>query len=277
MAGSTVEEKWTIDKLDGTNWMTWKFQMWHLLLAKGLWGLVDGTETLAEDANAAARAEFAREYRRRSQQSLLAIGTSHLYLVTTCESPKDAWDALRGHHERGTLANKLMLKKQYFRMEMKEGTAVETHLKAMKELTDWLAAIGATVSEEDRVVTLLGSLPSPYATLVTALETQLENLRLANVQQSVLHEERKLCGSSRSESEGALIGKQRTRRGVKCYECEEYGHFRCDCPEFRRRMASKNSSQEHKAAPSEEQEPESDSESVGAFAVTTGQRDLTLG
>ena len=232
MAGSTVEEKWTIDKLDGTNWMTWKFQMRHLLLAKGLWGLVDGTETLAEDANAAARAVFST--------IIMAIGTSQLYLVTTCESPKDAWDALRGHHERGTLANKLMLKKQYFRMEMKEGTAVETHLKAMKELTDRLAAIGAPVSEEDQVATLLGSLPSPYATLVTALETQLENLTLASVQQSVLHEERKLCGSSRSESEGALIGKQRTRRGVKCYECEQYGHFRRDCPEFRRRMASKN-------------------------------------
>ena len=46
-----------IDKLDGKNWSTWKFQMKHLLLAKGLWGLVDGSETLAEDANAAAHAD----------------------------------------------------------------------------------------------------------------------------------------------------------------------------------------------------------------------------
>ena len=47
----SVEEKWSIDKLDGLNWITLKFQMCHLLLAKGLWKYVDGMEVVAEDAN----------------------------------------------------------------------------------------------------------------------------------------------------------------------------------------------------------------------------------
>jgi len=51
---------------------------------------------------------------------------------------------------------------------MKSGTSVELHLKHMKELADKLAAIGAPISEEDQVVTLLGSLPQSYSTLVTA-------------------------------------------------------------------------------------------------------------
>ena len=55
MAGTSVDEKWTIDKLDSSNWTTWKFQMRHLLLAKGLWGLVDGTEVLAKNVSAQAR------------------------------------------------------------------------------------------------------------------------------------------------------------------------------------------------------------------------------
>ena len=42
-----ADEKWAIDKLDGANWTTWKFQMKHLLLAKELWRIVDGTEVLA--------------------------------------------------------------------------------------------------------------------------------------------------------------------------------------------------------------------------------------
>ena len=60
---------------------------------------------------------------------------------------------LRNHFERDTLANKLFLKKQYFRTEMKEGTSAEKHLKYIKELTDRLAAIGAPIddSEEDQV------------------------------------------------------------------------------------------------------------------------------
>ena len=56
MAG-TVDEKWSIDKLDSSNWTTWKF---HLLLAKGLWGLVDSTEELAENVNGQARADLHR-------------------------------------------------------------------------------------------------------------------------------------------------------------------------------------------------------------------------
>ena len=46
-----MEKNWSVDKLDSVNWMTWKFQMRHLLLAKGLWGFMDGTEKLVEDAS----------------------------------------------------------------------------------------------------------------------------------------------------------------------------------------------------------------------------------
>jgi hypothetical protein len=144
-------------QLDGSNWPTWKFQMKHLLLTKGLWNVVDGTEVLADDATAAARAEFVKRSQRGYSTIVLAIGTSELYLLTSSEHPKEAWDALRKHFERDTIANKLFLKKQYFRTEMKEGTSVEKHLKHMKELTDRLAAIGAPISEEDQVVTLLAS------------------------------------------------------------------------------------------------------------------------
>ena len=45
-------DKWSIDKLDSLNWMTWKFQIKYLLLAKDLWGLVDGTEVLQDDVSA---------------------------------------------------------------------------------------------------------------------------------------------------------------------------------------------------------------------------------
>ena len=53
----------------------------------------------------------------------MAIDASQLYLITSAEEPTSAWNALRSHFERDTLANKLMLKKQYFRMEMREGAS----------------------------------------------------------------------------------------------------------------------------------------------------------
>ena len=74
-------------------------------------------------------------------------------------------------------------------MEMKHGTSIEKHLKHMKEITDRLAAISAPISEEDQVVTLLGSLPRSYSILVTALEARIEDASLSFVQQALIHEE----------------------------------------------------------------------------------------
>ena len=53
----------------------------------------------------------------------------------------------------------------------------------MKELTDKLSSIGAPITEEDQVVTLLGSLPPSFSNLVAALEARVDDLTLDFVQQ----------------------------------------------------------------------------------------------
>ena len=84
---------------------------------------------------------------------------------------------------------------------MKEGTSVEAHMKRMKESTDKLSALGAPIAEEDQVVTLLGSLPASFQTLVTALEAR-DIVTLSHAQQSLIHEEKKLNGEYGRERPG---------------------------------------------------------------------------
>ena len=186
--------------------------MKHLLLAKGLWGVVDGSDVLADGANAQATTDYRKRTQKAFTSIVMAVGTSQLYLITSTESPRDAWDILRNHFERDTLANKLFLKKQYFWNEMKEGTSMEAHLKHMKEITDRLAVIGTPLSEEDQVVTLLGCLPRSYSALVTALEACTDGVSLSFVQQALRHEEQKLFGGtgasnsySESQPSSALV------------------------------------------------------------------------
>ena len=110
-------DRWTITKLDGEdNWSTWKFQVKHFMLAKGLWKYVEGTvfESGASDT----------EMQRAFSYLVMSIAPSQLYLITTCDSPQEAWKILTSHFDRNTLANKLFLKKQYFRCEMREGESV---------------------------------------------------------------------------------------------------------------------------------------------------------
>jgi hypothetical protein len=89
---TSMDERWSIDKLDASNWMTWKFQMRHLLLAKGLWGHVDGTDVLADGANEQVTANFRLKSQKAFSSIVMAVSTSQLYLVTSCEGPTDAWD-----------------------------------------------------------------------------------------------------------------------------------------------------------------------------------------
>ena len=122
-------------------------------------------------------------------------------------------------------------------MEMKDGTSIEAHIKSMKELTDRLAAINAPIAEEDQVVTLLGSLPPGYSTLVTALEAR-DAISLSYVQQrlkgsNTLHTS---LDTAMGGTGQALIGKQESQTSKRwqykktCYLCGESGHFCKDCP-----------------------------------------------
>ena len=95
-----MEDKWTIDKLDGPqNWITWKFQLKHLLLAKDLWKYVDGSAVLAGDATADQRTKHQSESPRAFFFIAMSVSTSQLYLITSCEEPKEVWDALKKHFE----------------------------------------------------------------------------------------------------------------------------------------------------------------------------------
>ena len=92
-----MEDKWTIDKLDGSNWITWKFQLKHLLLAKGSWKYVDGSVVLADDATAEQQAKHRSESQKVFSVIAMSVSTSRLYLIISCEDLKEVWNALKKH------------------------------------------------------------------------------------------------------------------------------------------------------------------------------------
>ena len=74
---------------------------------------------------------------------------------------------------------------------LKDGESVQDHIKAMTELFNELTAVGDVISEEDRVVYLLASLPDSFGALVTAFEANKEVPSLEIVTERLLHTERK--------------------------------------------------------------------------------------
>ena len=114
---------------------------------------------------------------------------------------------------------------------MREGTPIEVHLKKMKELVDKLRSVGAKSEEEDQVVTLLGSLPASFLTVVIALEARADVLSLDFVQQQLIHHERKSqipAVKPESLQDSALVGS--FRRKPQCWTCNKIGHVQRFCP-----------------------------------------------
>ena len=83
---------------------------------------------------------------------------SQLPLVRSATSAYDAWSRLEVHYEKKSLANKLFLRRRFFTTMMDVGDDMLEHINKLKTLVEQLDAVGAPVSEDDLVITLLGSL-----------------------------------------------------------------------------------------------------------------------
>ena len=87
-------------------------------------------------------------------------------------------------------------------------------MKATTELFNELSVIGAAMEEEDKVVTLLASLPDSFNMLVTASEANAEVPSMEVVTERLLHEERKLNERETASSEKEMLGKKKEEKGT---------------------------------------------------------------
>ena len=107
-------------------------------------------------------------YNRALATIVLTVDPTLLYLLGELDSPVTVWEKLAGQFQKKTWANKLTLRRKLYSLRLKENDSDHDHIKAMTEIFNELSVIGVEMSEEDRVVHLLASLPD------TALEVRPE-------------------------------------------------------------------------------------------------------
>ena len=69
------------------------------------------------------------------------------------------WKKLSDQFQKKAWANKLSLRRRLNNLRLKDGDSMSNQIKAMTEIFNELAVIGAAMEDEDKVVTLLASLP----------------------------------------------------------------------------------------------------------------------
>jgi len=198
------------------------------LMKEGLWTIVTEEET-EPTTGAAEIAKFRSRRDKALATIVLSVDTTLLYLTSNPEDPAAVWKKLANQFEKKTWATRLDLRRLHS-MRLKDGDSAQEHIKTMTELFDALAVAGETVSDEDRVVYLLASLPDMYNVLVTALEANAEVPKLEVVIERILHQERKTKEEADSTSETAMTSRRVPRRPKpKCYNCGKMGHIQRYC------------------------------------------------
>ena len=151
-----------IDKFNGENFHLWKFKKQMVLEEKDLWGIVSGDER--EPVGTAITEAQKELYKKRARQALaticLSLGDNQLSLIRSSQNAQEAWNKLEDHYQAKSLANKLFMRKRYFPMTMDESDdSMMQHINKMNALAEQLDSVGASVTEDNQVMTLLCSLP----------------------------------------------------------------------------------------------------------------------
>ena len=272
--------------LNGSNFPTWKVQCRMALMKDGLWSIVSGSERSPDASHADRYAKFAARRDRALAIIVLSVTPSLLYLIGDPQDPIIVWQKLADQFQKKTWANKLELRRKLYSLRLKGGDCVQDHIKTMTEVFDALSVVGDPVSEEDRVVHLLASLPESYNMLVTALEANAEVPKMELVTERLLHEERKMKDRKGTDTscDKAMTAKQPFKRGPKCHYCGKFGHIKRNCRKFAQENKSDSSNQDkpkHRANAAEARQTDSsssDSESIGlvvrhAFTASASKHD----
>ncbi len=206
------------------------------LMRDGVWSIANSTET-QPTTNAAEIAKYAGRRDKALATIVLSVDPSLLYLIGDPQDPVAVWKKLEEQFQKKTYANKRALRRKLHACRLKENESIQDHIKTMVEIFNELAIIGEELSNKDRVVYLLASLPESYNTLVTALEAHEKVREMEVVTERLLNEERKQKDhetTTSSDGVKALVVRRQGRKvrsSIKCYRCHKVEHIQRNCTE----------------------------------------------
>lgn len=242
-------EKLQFSKLNGNNYQMWKFKMELFLIEKDLW------DTISQERPDDPSDEWLKRDGKARARIGLMVEDNQLCHIRKATSAAGVWTALKTHHEKSTLTNKIFLLKRLCRMQMPTNGNMEEHVNNMLDLVNQLEVLGEKLGDHLVVALLLCSLPDDYNTLITALESRDEkDLTLEMVKGKLVNEyKRNIESEANSFSSSAPNDKESAMKVGKtyfkglCNFCKKKGHIQRDCYSFKRsqnnrKVDSKNDS-----------------------------------
>ena len=186
-----------IEKLNGSNYKSWKFNVMLVLMERGLWGIANGTEKAPEikeeDRAKDDSVKLCKAWKLRSDKaySIIALNVEKSIQVhiTSTTDANVAWTTLKSLFEVVSVAQAVRLYRRFFAAEMEENGDLLDFITKMTELSQELRELEEDVSPKKFAVTILGALPESYSNFVTSLNTRpLTELTWDNIRGPLIEE-----------------------------------------------------------------------------------------
>ena len=188
-----------LEPLSGKNYQSWKYNIKLVLMERGLWGFVEGTETAP---GSTATATMRNAYRLRSDKAYsliaLSVDKSLQVHISSTTDPRAAWEVLQKQFECVSVSQIVRLNRKFYAASMKEGTDLMEHLTYMTSLAEQLRELKEEITSQKFATVVLGSLPESYDNFISSLNaTKVDELNWDNVKGLLIEEYKK-----REEKEG---------------------------------------------------------------------------
>ncbi|CAA0833091.1 Thioredoxin H2 [Striga hermonthica] len=287
----TGGSKFEVSKFDGHgNFGLWQTRVKDLLAQQGI------QKGLRAEKPKGMEDDDWQDLQERAAGTIrLCLADEVMYHVMHLKSADEIWKKLESQFMSKTLTTKLYLKQRLYGLKMQEGTDFGQHVNIFNQVVTDLASLEVKIEDEDKAMILLCSLPPSYEHMVTTLTYGKETIKTEEITSALLaHNQRKQkSGESSSQSDSLYVkgnqdrgrkqvrdnsgnrnfrsksrDKSKGRKTVTCYKCKKQGHFKQDCPKWKKQTADMSSKSANVV-----QNEESDCSDGDMLSISTAQYD----
>ncbi|KAL4564846.1 hypothetical protein LXL04_028919 [Taraxacum kok-saghyz] len=204
-----AEDKVVIEKFNSSDFSWWKMQFEALLCQKDL-DMVLGDKP--EKMEKTAEDVWNSKDKKSKAVITLALTKSVAFNIMNETTAHGMMEALSNMYEKPSTANKVFLMRELFTTRMKEEDSVTVHINNLNSILSRLSSVGIKFDNETQASLLLASLPDSWSGTVTAVTSSVGTNGRGN--------------RRNSESSGSRgRSSSRTLKNVKCWNCQEVGHY----------------------------------------------------